>query len=53
VLGNFSGAPAPAPVPDAAAWARAELLVGREGAPGTDADPLVLAPWEGRVYRRA
>ena len=30
----------------------AELLVGREGAPGTDADPIVLAPWEGRVYRR-
>ena len=53
VLGNFSGAPAPAPVPDAAAWARAELLVGREGAAGTDADPIVLAPWEGRVYRRA
>ena len=53
VLGNFSGAPAPAPVPDAAGWARAELLVGRERAPGTDADPIVLAPWEGRVYRRA
>jgi oligo-1,6-glucosidase len=53
VLGNFSGEPAPAPVPDAAGWARAELLVGREGAPGTDADPIVLAPWEGRAYRRA
>jgi oligo-1,6-glucosidase len=52
VLGNFSGEPAPAPVPDAAEWARAELLVGREGAPGTDADPIVLAPWEGRAYRR-
>jgi oligo-1,6-glucosidase len=53
VLGNFSGEPAPAPVPDAAEWAQAEVLVGREGAPGTDADPIVLAPWEGRVYRRA
>ena len=53
VLGNFSGEPAPAPVPDAAAWAAAELLVGREQAPGTAGDPIVLAPWEGRVYRRA
>jgi oligo-1,6-glucosidase len=52
VLGNFSGEHAPAPVPDAAAWAGAELVVGREGAPGTDADPIVLAPWEGRAYRR-
>ena len=52
VLGNFSGEPAPAPVPDAAAWAQAELLVGREGAPGTADAPIVLAPWEGRVYRR-
>ena len=52
VLGNFSGEPAPAPVPEAADWAAAELLVGREGAAGTDADPIVLAPWEGRVYRR-
>ena len=52
VVGNFSGEPAPAPVPDAAGWAAAELLVGREGAPGTDAEPIVLAPWEGRVYRR-
>ena len=52
VLGNFSGEPVPAPVPDAEAWARAELLVGREGAPGTDAAPIVLAPWEGRAYLR-
>ena len=52
VLGNFSGEPVPAPVPDAAAWAQAELLVGREGAPGTSGAPIVLAPWEGRVYRR-
>ena len=52
VLGNFSGEPAPAPVPEAADWAAAELLVGHEGAAGTDADPIVLAPWEGRVYRR-
>jgi oligo-1,6-glucosidase len=53
VLGNFSAEPVPAPVPDAAGWARAELLVGRQGAPGTDVDPIVLAPWEGRVYRRS
>jgi len=53
VLGNFSGEQAAAPVPDADEWARAELLVGRAGAPGTDGDPIVLAPWEGRVYRRA
>ena len=52
VLGNFSGEPAPAPVPEAAEWAAAELLVGRVGAPGTDDDPIVLAPWEGRAYRR-
>jgi oligo-1,6-glucosidase len=52
VLGNFSGEPAPAPVPDAAGWAAADVLVGRTGAPGTDADPIVLAPWEGRAYLR-
>ncbi len=52
VLGNVSGTTAPAPVPGAAAWAACEVLVGRVGAPGTDAEPLVLAPWEGRVYRR-
>ena len=52
VLGNFSGDEVPAPVPDAQDWAAAELLVGRVGAPGTGASPLVLAPWEGRVYRR-
>jgi oligo-1,6-glucosidase len=53
VLGNFSGEPAPAPVPDAGGWARAEVVVGRVGAAGTDAHPIVLAPWEGRAYRRA
>jgi oligo-1,6-glucosidase len=52
VLGNFSADHVPAAVPDAALWARAEVVVGHEGAPGTDADPIVLAPWEGRVYRR-
>jgi oligo-1,6-glucosidase len=53
VLGNFSAEPVPAAVPDAEGWARAELLVGRQGALGTDVDPIVLAPWEGRVYRRS
>jgi oligo-1,6-glucosidase len=51
VLGNFSGDTVPAEVPDAAAWARAELLVA--GAPPPDPGaPLALGPWEGRVYKR-
>ena len=53
VLGNFSGEPAAS---TGAGRRRrgpgAELLVGREGAPGTAGDPIVLAPWEGRAYRR-
>jgi oligo-1,6-glucosidase len=52
VLGNFSADVVPARVPDASAWAAAELVVGREGVPGTDDAPLVLGPWEGRVHRR-
>ena len=52
VLGNFSGEQVAAPVPDAAAWAAAEVLVGSVQTDGTEAEPLVLAPWEGRVYRR-
>jgi oligo-1,6-glucosidase len=52
VLGNFSGEVVPADVPDATGWAAAELVVGREGAAGTGARPLLLGPWEGRVYRR-
>ena len=52
VLGNFSADVVPAPVPDAQAWADAELAVGRVGAPASADAPLVLGPWEGRAYRR-
>ena len=52
VLGNFSADVVPAPVPDAQAWAEAELAVGRVGAPASADAPLVLGPWEGRAYRR-
>ena len=52
VLGNFSAQVVPAPVPDAQAWAAAELLVGRVAAPASADAPLVLGPWEGRAYRR-
>ena len=51
VLGNFSGDTVPADVPDAAAWARAELLVAEAPPPDSGA-PLALGPWEGRVYKR-
>jgi len=51
VLGNFSGDTVPADVPDAAAWARAELLVSNAPPPVPGA-PLGLGPWEGRVYKR-
>jgi oligo-1,6-glucosidase len=49
VVANFSGASVTADVPDAAAWAGSELLLGNAGAAGDD---LALAPWEARVYRR-
>jgi oligo-1,6-glucosidase len=52
VLGNFSGETVAAPVPEAAAWARAEVVVGRPRPSGDDAPPLLLGPWEGRVHRR-
>ncbi|GAA0923408.1 oligo-1,6-glucosidase [Pseudonocardia zijingensis] len=50
VLGNFSSADAAVDLPDASEWAHAELLIGTPPEPGTV--PLVLRPWEGRVYRR-
>jgi len=50
VLGNFSGSRAAADVPDAAAWARAELVLGTGPEPA--GDELVLEPWEARIYRR-
>jgi len=51
VLGNFSGDTVTAGVADAAAWARAEVLLCNAAPPGRDA-PLALGPWEARVYRR-
>jgi len=47
VLGNFSGEPALPRLPDARAWAGAEVLVGDPAPDGG----LALAPWEGRAYR--
>lgn len=52
VLGNFSGDETPAAVPDAAAWAKAELLLGNYPAPGGSTAGIVLRPWETRIYRR-
>jgi len=49
VLGNFSGGRAVVDLPDAAAWAGAELLVGNVEERAPD---LVLAAWEARVLRR-
>jgi len=51
VLGNFSGDAVSADVPDAAAWAEAEVLVCNAAPPGRDA-PLTLGPWEARVHKR-
>jgi oligo-1,6-glucosidase len=51
VLGNFSGDELPVDLPDAAEWAREELLIGnyppRDGESG-----ITLRPWETRVYKR-
>ncbi len=60
VVGNFSGDDAVAAVPDAVAWAGAELLLGNLAHPEPAADAtaagtaaaIVLRPWEARVYRR-
>ena len=52
VLGNFGADTVTADVPDAAAWAAAELVVGNYPAPGRADGALTLRPWEGRVYRR-
>ena len=51
VVANFSGEEdVAADVPDAEAWAGAELLLTNLA--GADPGRLVLAPWEARVYRR-
>jgi oligo-1,6-glucosidase len=54
VLGNFSAGPAPAPVPNEAAWAQAELVLGNYPPQDQPVDQglLVLRPWESRIYRR-
>jgi oligo-1,6-glucosidase len=56
VLGNFSGRPATAGVPDAQGWAQAQVLLGNlpdPPAPVGAADAgLALEPWEARVHRR-
>jgi oligo-1,6-glucosidase len=49
VLVNVSGEPAAPEVPDAAAWAKAELLLSNVN---SDASSLVLEPWEARVHKR-
>jgi oligo-1,6-glucosidase len=54
VLGNFSGEQAAALVPEHAAWAHAELVLGNyppDAAPD-DPEAIVLRPWESRIYRR-
>jgi oligo-1,6-glucosidase len=48
VIGNFSGDTVRAEIDDAAAWARAELLLTNAPAP----DGLVLEPWQAVIYRR-
>jgi oligo-1,6-glucosidase len=52
VLGNFSGDRATADVPEPDSWAAADLLIGNHPVPDGKEPPLVLRPWEGRVYRR-
>ncbi len=51
VMGNFSAVPQPVPVPDADAWAAAEVLL-EHGAPATGATPITLGPWASRICRR-
>ena len=58
VVGNLSGdAAVPAPVPEAAQWAAAPVLLASGGKnsgasePALDC-PIILGPWECRVLRR-
>jgi glycosidase len=54
VLGNFSAAAVDADVPQAAAWAHAELLVRNYPVePASTGESITLRPWETRVYRRS
>jgi oligo-1,6-glucosidase len=52
VVGNVSGEPAEADVPEATEWAGAELVLSNAPAPSGAGAPLALGPWEARVYRR-
>ena len=52
VLGNFSGEEATGELPDAGAWAAAEVLIGNGPSLPAPAGGLRLAPWEARVHRR-
>jgi oligo-1,6-glucosidase len=52
VVANLSGKDGvEVDVPDAGAWAAAELVLGNAGHPEAS-DRIVLAPWEARVLRR-
>ncbi len=52
VVANMSGEDGVvAEVPDAAAWAASELVLGNAGTPA-ETDRIVLGPWEARVHRR-
>ncbi|GAA2541212.1 alpha-glucosidase [Winogradskya consettensis] len=48
VIGNFTGQPARAEIPDADAWSAAELLLTNAPAP----TGLLLEPWQAVIYRR-
>ncbi len=56
VVANFSATPLRATVPDEAAWAQAELVLGNyspsEGRSSIPDDQIQLRGWEARVYRR-
>ena len=52
-LGNFGVDDAVVDLPDAAAWAAADVVIRSGGAPTRTDAPLVLGPWESRVLRRA
>jgi oligo-1,6-glucosidase len=49
VVVNVSGEPAAPELPDADAWAAAELVLSNVAGGATE---LALEPWEARVYRR-
>jgi len=51
VVANFSGETVQAPVPQAAQWAAAELVLGNYPDPDPAAGVPILRPWEARVYR--